>query len=625
MPKLKERLAGRYEHPSTASARQKKQHNVSVPKGCVELGEAEFAAEFPDELSDDDARYQLVAHEDVDEGEESEGEESEEEGSDEESDGDDESGDDESDGEREAIGCEEEGEMDEDEGGVVSTWANKIVIGRDPKGQFRGVVTPSQGSSTATSGRKKRPRTDLEWLLVEGVSGGPEIVEVIPSFGGHRAMKLWSEPSLEGILTGQSRWRGLQDLRRWKLKKESSDFISRSGLGHLVNCISDNLDMPLLTAFIERWQPDTNTFMFPFGEMTIALHDVEEILKIAISGRLCTAPADVLKDPIVAACELFGKSARSLKQPYCSGKKAPTVAGKGILVNAIEGLVVGSESMDIQVQGYLLALLGQTLFVDKTGDRVMSTIFPLVSDLDEVGSFAWGAGTLAYLYRELGKASRAKCMQVAGCLTLLQIWIYEHFPCFRPRRGVDVSLSSDTPRACCWVTRKEPPRLDLLRHHRRTLDSLTPEMVTWLPYGDDPAKKHPMTVFTGFLRFMDVVEPYFPVRYLRQFGYRQVIPSPMSEPDLAHRPIDSVSYMVRYGKAADVNWNDPDAHTLNLDNKYARAIPSYAVDDTYLEWYLLRSHPRLINPSLDSEDVHQERGITDTEVITSVTVFIFIS
>ncbi|CAI0435387.1 unnamed protein product, partial [Linum tenue] len=45
-----------------------------------------------------------------------------------------------------------------------------------------------------------------------------------------------------------------------------------------------------------------------------------------------------------------------------------------------------------------------------------------------------GAGALAYLYRQLGIASQAEAKGVTCCLTLLQCWIYNHFPTLRPSR-----------------------------------------------------------------------------------------------------------------------------------------------------------------------------------------------
>lgn len=42
-------------------------------------------------------------------------------------------------------------------------------------------------------------------------------------------------------------------------------------------------------------------------------------------------------------------------------------------------------------------------------------------NLDKVGDHAWGAATLAYLYHQLGKASRFEARQICGCLTLIQV------------------------------------------------------------------------------------------------------------------------------------------------------------------------------------------------------------
>ncbi|CAI0401806.1 unnamed protein product, partial [Linum tenue] len=83
---------------------------------------------------------------------------------------------------------------------------------------------------------------------------------------------------------------------------------------------------------------------------------------------------------------------------------------------------------------YLLLLLGSTLFVDNSKDRVSSIINLIVKRAEILGEYAWGAGALAYLYRQLGSASQAEAKGVAGCLTLLQCWIYDHFPTLRPSR-----------------------------------------------------------------------------------------------------------------------------------------------------------------------------------------------
>ena len=82
--------------------------------------------------------------------------------------------------------------------------------------------------------------------------------------------------------------------------------------------------------------------------------------------------------------------------------------------------------METQSIAYYMAIIGSNLLADKT--RTGMRLHPILTvnvDQDEI---AWGAETLAYMYRQLGMAFRAGYKTIAGCLTLLQTWIYEYFP-----------------------------------------------------------------------------------------------------------------------------------------------------------------------------------------------------
>ena len=46
------------------------------------------------------------------------------------------------------------------------------------------------------------------------------------------------------------------------------------------------LDRSLLTAFVDRWRPETHTLHLPCGEMTPMLQDVAYLLGLPIVGRL---------------------------------------------------------------------------------------------------------------------------------------------------------------------------------------------------------------------------------------------------------------------------------------------------------------------------------------------------
>ncbi|CAN1222270.1 Serine/threonine-protein phosphatase 7 long form homolog [Linum grandiflorum] len=121
--------------------------------------------------------------------------------------------------------------------------------------------------------------------------------------------------------------------------------------------MSSNYDHALLTTFIERWQPGTNIFHMPLGEMTIMLHDVFHILEIPIEGNSCiwksapdayhTKTSKILdvSELVVKAGFYYGGGYHVVKLlKHIGDGKVPTTA---------------SES-----QIYLFCLLGSTLFTD---------------------------------------------------------------------------------------------------------------------------------------------------------------------------------------------------------------------------------------------------------------------
>jgi hypothetical protein len=64
-------------------------------------------------------------------------------------------------------------------------------------------------------------------------------------------------------------------------------YLARAGLHDLARVVNAgllDLDAPLLTAFVDRWRPETHTFHVPCGEMMVTLQDVAIILGLPLEG-----------------------------------------------------------------------------------------------------------------------------------------------------------------------------------------------------------------------------------------------------------------------------------------------------------------------------------------------------
>ncbi|CAI0560848.1 unnamed protein product [Linum tenue] len=267
---------------------------------------------------------------------------------------------------------------------------------------------------------------------------------------------------------------------------------------------------------------------------------------------------------------------------------------------------------DLEVQTYLFVLLGSTLFVDKSRDRLRPAINVFLKDQRRVAGYAWGAAALAYLYRQLGMATQVGSKSICGCLTLLQAWIYEYFPLFRPSQ---ILQAPDAPRASSWVCHRfaggDDARQRLVRY-RQMLDEMSGEDVSWTPYGRDAGTELLRSLYTGVIRFADVAEGYDPARCRRQFGYRQTIPRTMMVPKDVYRPASYSTYIVFWEGSMDQLWGNLPSHFLHIaiDSDLCE-YPSEA-DEDYMDWYRTRSHPRIINP--DSGGVSLQRPVLVDEV-----------
>nr|XP_004506916.1 protein MAIN-LIKE 1-like [Cicer arietinum] len=146
-----------------------------------------------------------------------------------------------------------------------------------------------------------------------------------------------------------------------------------------------------------------------------------------------------------------------------------------------------------------------------------------ISSHDRCRDYLWGTAPLVFLYDNLGDGVVHDTRQLGGYMTLLQCWIYEHFPkiCKWGDRG---AVPAHLPRACRWT--EEHVVEGRLMTYRRRLDALLLEDVVFTPYDDDRANHLfvSISIFSGYLQCGGVLVPYLSERCLRQFGRIQCIP-----------------------------------------------------------------------------------------------------
>ncbi|KAI5387258.1 hypothetical protein KIW84_073413 [Lathyrus oleraceus] len=93
-------------------------------------------------------------------------------------------------------------------------------------------------------------------------------------------------------------------------------------------------------------------------------------------------------------------------------------------------------------------------------------------------------------------------------------------------------------------------------------------------------------LYRGCLKWGETVVPYLPDRCLRQFGYRQYVPSP---------PLDCMM-----ATDIDVDWISYHQSVVDVIGSSSVATTPSEVVDGYLEWYYRVSHPRLVPPHRDA-------------------------
>ncbi|QHO42205.1 uncharacterized protein DS421_5g152180 [Arachis hypogaea] len=183
----------------------------------------------------------------------------------------------------------------------------------------------------------------------------------------------------------------------------------------------------MLAALVERWRPETHTFVLSIGEVTVTLEDVAHIFGLPIDGELVNGWTDSSSKFVQSqGIAIFG---RELSVSH--NAKSYIMLGWVRRIRDAEPLHT-EESIRRYVRCQIFCLLGSTLFTDKSNAYAHVKYLPLLCDFNRIHTYSWGSTCLAHFYRALCRASQYDTKEMDGPLNMLFVWAWERMPCLAP-------------------------------------------------------------------------------------------------------------------------------------------------------------------------------------------------
>ena len=179
--------------------------------------------------------------------------------------------------------------------------------------------------------------------------------------------------------------------RNWRFK----NYIDHSRLRGLVNILHRNINHILVSAFVERWLPETNTFTYHLERW----QSVWMMFPYLLAYWLSVDPSTLY----YGWCNRFTYEDTWCDIECCKGWLG-LIWGTSVRLEWLRANFSNVTDADTEVwikcavRDYLLYLVGCTLSSDKNGTTVSISYIRLFEDLGAISTYLWGTATLSYLY-----------------------------------------------------------------------------------------------------------------------------------------------------------------------------------------------------------------------------------
>ncbi|XP_078158142.1 serine/threonine-protein phosphatase 7 long form homolog [Carex rostrata] len=256
--------------------------------------------------------------------------------------------------------------------------------------------------------------------------------------------------------------------------------LKNLGLYQMVEVHHCQVDRELITALVERWRPETNSFHLPVGECTVTLEDVSCLWGLSITGKTISGCTDDNWSQLILDClgqevydgyewddnDFYHKKVENKGEPNEKVTILQNYVRLAWLRNFFANTDLDEEEdqdvIDQHTRAYAMELFGTIMFPDSNSSSIRLMYLQFLEDLGPRGQnyYNWGGA----------------------------MWSWTRFPIGRPRPHDLPSNNEpvDERRAygAKWTIPhrwKSNPKKGT-SHYRDQFERLKSNAVNWMPY-----------------------------------------------------------------------------------------------------------------------------------------------
>lgn len=210
-------------------------------------------------------------------------------------------------------------------------------------------------------------------------------------------------------------------MKQWTLDDKVRRCLKGSGFDNPLLVGNFRVEKSLIRSLLELF--DERRYVFSIGgelkqDICFSLEDVMFITGLPIDGKAVTGVEATSPEEVCA--RLLGKNGCELK----GEKYNPVVSLNWLQQNFMKvPQEVAEESDDIKVyvRAFVLFVIGCLIVPSATGAHVSVHYLPLLEDITEIKSYAWGAALLAHLLLSFNKVAVKQRKDGAGFYFALMV------------------------------------------------------------------------------------------------------------------------------------------------------------------------------------------------------------